>query len=278
MHFTSKIKYYLIYLHLHVLVLLLLSCHSRTEDPSEQSVGKKESPESKVQLLAPGVISTSLNELNVTFYPGGSLLLYTIAILYVAMKAEIATRHTQQKLSAESTRPLYLDEDDYWIYGIFYYNPEDKKRFINNRVGIGTTMNLAHKSGKIIIVLTIACLLALPISGLYVMKEEFTPLRAEFLNDRIVVTHTKEELVLSAKDIKSVEIVDTLPDTTKVVGTGMEHLLKGTFHVSGYGKCRLYLNPKQSPFLILTTDEGLIIINANDSIIEKIKMQNLLNN
>lgn len=206
------------------------------------------------------------------------ILMYTIAILYAVMKAEFATRHVQQKLSAESTRPLYLDEDDYWIYGIFYYNPEDKKRFINNRVGIGTTMNLAHKSGKIIIVLTIACLLALPISGLYVMKEEFTPLRTEFLNDRIVVTHTKEELVLSAKDIKSVEIVDTLPDTTKVVGTGMEHLLKGTFHVSGYGKCRLYLNPKQSPFLILTTDEGLIIINANDSIIEKIKMQNLLNN
>lgn len=205
------------------------------------------------------------------------MLIYSAAIIYVAMQAEFATRHMQQKLSAESTHPLYLDEDDYWIYGLFYYNPQDKKKMVNNRVGIGTTMNLAHKTGKIITVISLACILALPVTCFFVIKEEFTPLTAEFLNNRIVVTHTTQELVLPTKDIESAEIIDDLPSTSKIVGTNMENLLKGTFNVSGYGRCRLYLNPKHPPFLVMTTDEGLIIINANENIVEKIRMQNLLN-
>lgn len=201
------------------------------------------------------------------------IMVYTAAIIYITMQAEFSTRHIQQELSAESTQPLYLDEDDYWIYGIFYYNPQDKKKMVNDRVGIGTTVNLAHKTGKFIMVISIAFILVLPLSGILVIKEEFTPLTVEFLDNRIVVTHIAQELALPTKDIESVEIIDRLPTSTKIVGTGMENLLKGTFNVSGYGKCRLYLNPKQPPFLVITTDEGLIIINANN-IVDKLKMEN----
>jgi len=193
------------------------------------------------------------------------------------MKAEFTARYVQQRLSKESTRPLYIDEDAHWIYGLFYYNPDDKKIMVNDRVGIGTTMNLAHKTGKIVMVISIICILALPISGIYVIREEFTPLTTEFLDNRIVVTHTAEELDLFMKDIKSVEMIDNLPSRVKVVGTGMENLLKGTFKVSGYGKSRLYLNPQQLPFLVITTDEETIIINGNDNIIEKLREKNLLN-
>ncbi len=147
---------------------------------------------------------------------------------------------------------------------------------VNNRVGIGTTMNLAHKTGKIIMVIAMACILALPISGIIVIKEEFTPITTEYLDNQIVVTHTGQELVLPANHIESVEIINDLPKTSKIIGTGMENLLKGTFDVEGYGRCRLYLNPKQPPFLVMTTDEGLIIINANDKVVEKIREQNLL--
>jgi len=144
-------------------------------------------------------------------------------------------------------------------------------------VGIGTTMNLAHKIGKIVMVIAIVCILALPVSGVYVIKEEFTPVTIELFDNRIIVTHTAEELDFPTNDIKSVEIVDNLPSTVKVVGTNMENILKGTFRVEGYGKCRLCLNPKQPPFLVMTTDEETIIINGNHSIIEKMKEKNLLN-
>lgn len=204
-------------------------------------------------------------------------LIYSSIIIYIAMKAEFTARYVQQRLSKESTRPLYIDEDAHWIYGLFYYNPDDKKIMVNDRVGIGTTMNLAHKTGKIVMVISIICILALPVSGIYVIREEFTPLTTEFLDNRIVVTHTTEELDLFMKDIKSAEMIDNLPSRVKVVGTGMENLLKGTFKVSGYGNSRLYLNPKQPPFLVITTDEETIIINGNDNIIEKMREKNLLN-
>ncbi|WP_281532228.1 DUF5808 domain-containing protein [Anaerocolumna aminovalerica] len=204
-------------------------------------------------------------------------LIYSAVILYIAMRAEFTARYVQQKLSKESTRPLYLDEDDHWIYGLFYYNPDDKKIIVNDRVGIGTTMNLAHKIGKIVMVIAIVCILALPVSGVYVIKEEFTPVTIELFDNRIIVTHTAEEVDFPTNDIKSIEIVDNLPSTVKVVGTNMENILKGTFRVEGYGKCRLCLNPKQPPFLVMTTDEETIIINGNHSIIEKMKEKNLLN-
>jgi uncharacterized membrane protein len=204
-------------------------------------------------------------------------LIYSGMIIYIAVKAEFTARYTQEKLSKESKRPLYLDEDDHWIYGLFYYNPDDKKILVNDRVGIGTTMNLAHKTGKIVTLIAIVCMLALPISVMFVIKEEFTPLTTEIVDNRIVVTHIAEELDLPTEEIRSVEVVDHLPSTVKVVGTGMEHLLKGTFNVSGYGRCKLYLNPEKPPFLVMTTDEERIIINGNDSLMEEMAEKNLLN-
>ncbi|WP_313133822.1 PH domain-containing protein [Anaerocolumna sp.] len=214
----------------------------------------------------------------ISYFAGMILtLIYSGIIIYIAVKAEFTTRYVQEKLSEESKRPIYLDEDDHWIYGLFYYNPDDKKILVNDRVGIGTTMNLAHKTGKIVTLIAIVCMLTLPISVIYVIKEEFTPLTTKILDNRIVVTHIAEELDLPTEEIRSVEVVEHLPSTVKVVGTGMEHLLKGTFNVSGYGRCKLYLNPEKPPFLVMTTEDERIIINGNDNLIEEMAEKNLLN-
>lgn len=37
-----------------------------------------------------------------------------------------------------------VDEEEYWKWGIFYYNPQDPSIFVEKRFGIGTTINLAR--------------------------------------------------------------------------------------------------------------------------------------
>lgn len=37
-----------------------------------------------------------------------------------------------------------VDEEKYWKWGIFYYNPQDPSIFVEKRFGIGTTINLAR--------------------------------------------------------------------------------------------------------------------------------------
>lgn len=51
----------------------------------------------------------------------------------------------------------YEEEDDRWIMGgLIYYNPDDPALFVEKRVGVGTTINIGNKWGKLFMILLIA--------------------------------------------------------------------------------------------------------------------------
>lgn len=43
---------------------------------------------------------------------------------------------------------LYTDDDEYWINGTTYNNPNDRSVMVPKRLGIGTTINIGTKTGK----------------------------------------------------------------------------------------------------------------------------------
>lgn len=57
-------------------------------------------------------------------------LVYTFALLYVCLRAEFAVRRAQERLPRESGARDYVDEDQYWVWGLFYYNPNDRRTMI----------------------------------------------------------------------------------------------------------------------------------------------------
>jgi len=85
--------------HLNVFLLLVISCPVS----SLISSVKKESGRTEAQLFAPGIISTALNELNATFSPDGSLVLYTIA--NNSSSHTFYTIFTSRKRKGEWSRP-----------------------------------------------------------------------------------------------------------------------------------------------------------------------------
>ena len=181
------------------------------------------------------------------------------------MRAEFKTRAMQEKLTKDSGMDIYLDDDDYWIYGILYYNPNDKHLIINDRIGMGTSVNLAKTSGKILMMFSAICILLMPFLGIWVMIEEFTPITVSLFNESILVDHTKRVLEVDLEDIESIDLINTLPERYKIAGSSMDNLLKGKFVVEGYGDVRLYLNPKEPPYITITTSEGTYIIGSNES-------------
>lgn len=189
---------------------------------------------------------------------------YTIVLIVIIMRAELITRKVQQKLTEESGKSAYTDDDEYWIIGMFYHNPNDKHLMINNRVGIGTTLNLAKTSGKIIMVFSVLCILAMPFMGFWMMAEEFTPVKIEINEAQLVVSHTSVVYKIDLEDIKSAVILETLPSSSKITGSGFETLLKGKFRVKDIGVCELCLNPKSSPFIKITTDKRIYILGTNN--------------
>ena len=104
--------------------------------------------------------------------------------------------------------------------------------------------------------------------------EEFTPLNAQIVNESLVVTHTGTVFKTEINDIQSIELLETLPRYHKIVGSGMENLLKGKFRITGWYECRLYLNPQKKPFLkLVLNDESIVIVGSSDGNIENIYRQ-----
>lgn len=52
--------------------------------------------------------------------------------------------------------------DEFWKWGIIYFNPGDPSIWIEKRIGIGWTLNFAHKESLVII----GMILAIPVAFL----------------------------------------------------------------------------------------------------------------
>ncbi len=182
-------------------------------------------------------------------------LLLTVVILVGSLWMDLSLRRAQEHLTDRTD--IIADEDDAWLGGVLYYNPSDKRTMVAKRLGIGTTVNLATKGGKIYmvfaIVLIMGCLLIGPILGVV----DTVPPRLEVTSDNtLVALHgSKEKYVIALDDITDAELYDTLPESSRVFGVGMSHYLEGDFTVSGQGMAKFCLDPTAPVFLRVETDD-----------------------
>ena len=189
---------------------------------------------------------------------------YCILLTAAALVTEFAVRRAQQRLTQNRTRQPLVDEDDYWIWGQFYCNPHSTKFTINERVGMGMSINLAHPAGKAMMVFTVLVLLSLPVLGIWMVVEETTPVTAEITAQELIVRQNGTYTV-ALEDIESAALLEKLPPASRTWGTGLPNLLKGRFLVDGYGSCTLSLDPTNPPFLLLDTTEGTYIFGIDNT-------------
>jgi len=189
-------------------------------------------------------------------------LIYSAAILIVTLATEFAARRAQHRLTSGNA-PV-VDEDDYWIWGQFYYNPNDKKAFVNERVGMGMSMNFATPGGKAMAVFTIVILVALlPLCG-WMIAEELTDVELTCTEETVTVHQIGTVYEVALEDVTEAELLEELPPSSRIWGTGMENLLKGSFSVKGYGTATFCLDPHDPPFLVLKTEETTYFFSGND--------------
>ncbi|MCH5270895.1 MAG: hypothetical protein J1E83_09125 [Lachnospiraceae bacterium] len=142
-----------------------------------------------------------------------------------------------------------LDNDDNWIWGMLYYNPRDKHIMVEKRCGVGTTVNMARPVGKAMIGLTVlALLLSLYACGWTVLLE-FTPINLSVGNGYLQASQMKEDYSIPLEAMENLMMLEELPHLSKVNGTGMDNLLKGTFRIPEEGRCEVFLNPQNTLFI-----------------------------
>lgn len=192
-------------------------------------------------------------------------MVYCIALLAASVATEFAARRAQQRLTQSRTQAPIVDEDDLWVWGQFYYNPNSNKAMINERVGMGMSMNYAHPLGKAMAVFCVVALLSLPLLGVWMMTEELTPIHAEVTETFLTVKQAGTVYEIPVEEITMVRLLESLPSASRTWGTGMPNLLKGNFSVTGYGSCKLCLNPESPPFLLVMTEDQTYILGMEQA-------------
>jgi len=195
------------------------------------------------------------------------ILLLSALLVCAAVRIEFLTRRVQEKLTAESGKAWYTDEDDKWIWGLFYYNPNDTHAVINNRVGTNSTFNLARPAGKIVAGFTAVVLLTIPFMGFMFGGVGEKPLDLQISDSVITASYGSSLYEVEIDAIEEFELLEQLPQGLKrIYGVGAEKLLKGRFRSNELGNITLCLDPQCPPFLLIkTTDGSQFLLGSRDS-------------
>lgn len=173
---------------------------------------------------------------------GVVLLLFVLLFWRKMQKIEAAYADKRDILESEN-------EDSHWIGGILYYNKNDRHSMVNVRAGFGTTMNLATPVGMGMTIFGALVFLAIPFLCLWMILEEYTPIRLTVENESLTAEHLNVDYEIPVDSMENVTIIEELPHWSKVSGTGMDNLCKGTFYIRNEGKCEVFVNPQNTCFL-----------------------------
>lgn len=192
-------------------------------------------------------------------------LVYMAVVMWAALSIEFRVRSLQEKLCEGSGRDYYVDEDDCWIWGMFYYNPNDKRLLVNARVGINSTINLARRSGQILAGATLLLLLACPLMGIWLMDMEKAPVELTVTETELVAEHYTSEYTVALEDIASIHRLEELPAIRRVTGTGMPNVSTGIWTCDDWGRLTCCVDPRTGPWLLVETEDGKqYLFNSTD--------------
>lgn len=196
----------------------------------------------------------------------------SLGFVYIKRKM---TNLEEELLAKANCKEIIVDDDDYWIDGIYYCNPNDKSTMVSSRFGYSTTYNIATKHGyfmakkldKIVLVATAIIIVILLVP-------------TEFASSKITFNTTSPNISISAfpysyelnyEDIESVTITDEpISFRLRTNGIGTEEKLIGNFKSDKYGKCRVYLYPEDNNEYIVAklknSKHDYLIYNNKDKV------------
>ncbi len=188
--------------------------------------------------------------------PQGTLtaVFWIATFFYIVLTVALLLRLIKKKNYVDSLYPSeisedFTDDDSHWIWGMIYYNPNDKHSMVEKRVGMGTSVNMATPVGKVFAILCSLMLLSIPALCIWVHLLEFTPIQLTVMDRQIIATHLRNEYTIPLSSIENAELLTELPKMTKNHGTSMDHLKKGHFMTADSNRCTVFANPENALFI-----------------------------
>ena len=201
------------------------------------------------------------------------LALYAVYMLAVMAGLFFnAKRQKQIEKRYKKETSVEIDDDDNWLLGQIYYNPDDRRLNITKRVGIGSTINLAHPVGKVIAAISVMLIIFTFVELIYVGVLSQTPMVIQVEGGNVICHHMKDDYSIPISDIDDIVLES---DSGKLKlrkenGFDMKPMYKGKFNVNDEGGCITFLNLDTKNYITLVVDDKKYYINgASDEETEK---------
>ena len=203
-------------------------------------------------------ISLSVWAMELSVPIGMSLMILTaIGFGGFVLVAEMQTRKLQEKLTAESGTEWYADEDDYWLGGLFYYNPNDSHMMVNARTGVNSTFNLASTGGKIITGFGVAILVGTMVLLVSLGLEDKSNIVLDTTEQTVYCENGSTRYEVPFGEIEQMELLNEMPEgLRRTNGLGGQHLCKGSFAGNGMPDLKMIADPTNPPYLKIKTTSG----------------------
>ena len=186
---------------------------------------------------------------------------YMFVLIGFCLATEFSVRRVQERLTRDE--PGYVDEDDLWVWGMFYNNPNDRHLFVNDRTGSGMGVNIGRPAGKAFMAVTAAMLAGLIVVCIALALGFSSPFEASIEGDTLYFSHGMEKYEIALEDVTELELIYELPRARRIAGTGLPNLVEGRFSVEGYENVRISLNPEQPPYIAVETEDMTRIFALN---------------
>ena len=194
---------------------------------------------------------------NILFYSEIVMMAIVLGYLVMLILGMLAFVRRDRKIESRYINEMTVteDEDDYWIGGLLYYNPKNKRFNIKKRMGLGSTINMAHPVGKIVAAVIVLILIFCYGSMVYVGMAEATPIKMSIEDNTLICHHLSNDYEIEIDSIESITYDENIDSLTfaKVAGFGMPNLLKGSFSVNGENGCKVFLNPENGNYIKLVS-------------------------
>ena len=204
-----------------------------------------------------GILLSFDKELRITALFWWISAIYTIATMVLLVWILKAKERLDAAYFADGEM-VETDDDDCWIWGLFYYNPADGHTMVEKRVGVGTTMNFGTPKGRmagaLLGLLGGIGILSLPVICIWVILLEFVPIKLSVEDGKLIAGQIRVDYSIPADSIQDIALLEELPRLERVSGTSMDELKKGNYRIAEVGRCQVFLNPQNSIFIRLEAE------------------------
>ena len=178
-------------------------------------------------------------------------MLMIVAGLFKLVKMNVAIDKIYRK---ETT--IDIDDDDVWILGSLYYNPDDKRLNVEKRAGIGGTINLAHPVGKLIGILSVLLIIGCIATMIWLGIISEKPIMVSVNDGKLICHHMKDDYVIPIESIQDVVLGENFRDLKYSVKSGynLDPVYKGKCTVEEKSNCRLFINADAGHYISFTAD------------------------